>query len=190
MRCRPPVRRLRLSASSSSKSGGVRSGGAARRTARAGNGLRGWPTPGSPNHTSGIPGHRFASPSPTRGGSRMRESRSYGSVRGALSNERPYRERGETSTRLEVAASEAIQLFSESRRTNSSNQAAEATCLFAARVRRRWEQGRLPTGTRDFEGEPRRQKYRRSATGKQAKVQRNPLQSREKCGQAKSNGKQ
>ena len=27
-----------------------------------------------------------------QGGSRMRESRSYGSVRGALSNERPYRE--------------------------------------------------------------------------------------------------
>ena len=27
----------------------------------------------------------------TRGGSRMRESRPYGSVRGALSNERPYR---------------------------------------------------------------------------------------------------
>jgi len=33
------------------------------------------------------------SPSHTRGGSRMRESRLYGSVRGALSNERPYRER-------------------------------------------------------------------------------------------------
>ena len=29
----------------------------------------------------------------TRGGSRMREIRSYGSVRGALSNERPYRDR-------------------------------------------------------------------------------------------------
>src|SRR5215216_6302968 len=28
----------------------------------------------------------------TRGGSRMRESRTYGSVRGALSNERPYRD--------------------------------------------------------------------------------------------------
>ena len=32
-----------------------------------------------------------ALPSNTRGGSRMRESRTYGSVRGALSNERPYR---------------------------------------------------------------------------------------------------
>src|ERR1700720_4765004 len=34
-----------------------------------------------------------ALPSNTRGGSRMRESRAYGSVRGALSNERPYRVR-------------------------------------------------------------------------------------------------
>jgi len=34
-----------------------------------------------------------ALPSHTRGGSRMRESRTYGSVRGALSNERPYRDR-------------------------------------------------------------------------------------------------
>src|SRR5258708_11114492 len=32
-------------------------------------------------------------PPSTRGGSRMRESRTYGSVRGALSNERPYRDR-------------------------------------------------------------------------------------------------
>ena len=30
--------------------------------------------------------------SPTRGGSRMRESRTYGSVRGAVSNDRPYRD--------------------------------------------------------------------------------------------------
>src|SRR6266480_3313218 len=49
---------------------------------------------GSPNRTSCIPGRKHASPSYTRGGSRMRESRSYGSVRGALSNERPYRELG------------------------------------------------------------------------------------------------
>jgi len=33
-----------------------------------------------------------ASPSRTQGGSRMPESGSYGSVRGALSNERPYRD--------------------------------------------------------------------------------------------------
>jgi hypothetical protein len=35
----------------------------------------------------------YASPLRTQGGSRMRESRTYGSVRGALSNERPYRDR-------------------------------------------------------------------------------------------------
>ena len=37
-------------------------------------------------------------PSDTRGGSRMRESRTYGSVRGALSNERPYRDRRKISS--------------------------------------------------------------------------------------------
>ena len=35
---------------------------------------------------------RQVSPLNTQGGSRMRESRLYGSVRGALRNERPYRE--------------------------------------------------------------------------------------------------
>ena len=35
---------------------------------------------------------KSVSPSHTRGGSRMRESRTYGSVRGALSNGRPYRD--------------------------------------------------------------------------------------------------
>src|SRR5271165_6125001 len=38
---------------------------------------------------------KSVSPSHTRGGSRMRESRTYGSVRGALSNGRPYRDRRE-----------------------------------------------------------------------------------------------
>jgi hypothetical protein len=37
---------------------------------------------------------RQVSPLNTQGGSRMRESRLYGSVRGALRNERPYRDRG------------------------------------------------------------------------------------------------
>src|SRR5262245_14353091 len=36
----------------------------------------------------------------TRGGNRMRESCTYGSVRGALSNERPYRDRREFITML------------------------------------------------------------------------------------------
>src|SRR5712691_1898583 len=40
----------------------------------------------------------------TRGGSRMRESCTYGSVRGALSNERPYRDRREFITLLGGAA--------------------------------------------------------------------------------------
>ena len=39
------------------------------------------------------PWPKQASPSNTQGGSRMRESRTYGSVRGALSNGRPYRVR-------------------------------------------------------------------------------------------------
>src|SRR3984893_8275634 len=51
------------------------------------------PKPGSRNPKSFTFGPDSASPSSTRGGSRMRESRTYGSVRGALSNERPYRDR-------------------------------------------------------------------------------------------------
>ena len=39
-----------------------------------------------------------ASPLHTQCGSRMRESRLYGSVRGALSNERPYRDRRKCSS--------------------------------------------------------------------------------------------
>ena len=41
---------------------------------------------------------QVASPSRTQGGSRMRESRLCGSVRGALSNERPYRDRRKGSS--------------------------------------------------------------------------------------------
>ena len=57
-----------------------------------GSGPGSWRTTGFPNRESFIPGQASASPSNTRGGSRMRESRTYGSVRGALSNERPYRD--------------------------------------------------------------------------------------------------
>ena len=74
------------------RSGDARCGGAARRTDRRGSGSRGWPTTGSPSRASFIPGRSSASPSNTRGGSRMREFRTYGSVRGALSNGRPYRD--------------------------------------------------------------------------------------------------
>ena len=52
---------------------------------------RAWPMTGGLNRKSCILGRKHASPSHTRGGSRMRESRPYGFVRGALSNERPYR---------------------------------------------------------------------------------------------------
>jgi hypothetical protein len=51
------------------------------------------PTNGFPNPKFFIRGHQIGLPSNIRGGSRMRESRTYGSVRGALSNGRPYRDR-------------------------------------------------------------------------------------------------
>ena len=56
--------------------------------------MAGWWTTGSPNRVSFIHGQACALPSDTRGGSRMRESRMYGSVRGAPSNGRPYRDPG------------------------------------------------------------------------------------------------
>jgi hypothetical protein len=49
-------------------------------------------TGGSLNRASSIRGLINASPSNTQGGSRMRESRTYGFVRWAHSNMRPYRE--------------------------------------------------------------------------------------------------
>ena len=55
------------------------------------------PEPGSRDKRAGAR-IRPLSPSHTRGGSRMRESRTYGSVRGALSNGRPYRDRQSFST--------------------------------------------------------------------------------------------
>jgi hypothetical protein len=47
---------------------------------------------GSPNCESFTRGQASALPLSTQGGSRMRESRSYGSVRGTVSNDWPYRE--------------------------------------------------------------------------------------------------
>src|SRR5258705_7799023 len=92
MPCRPTIRRWLHSASSSPNSGNDRSGDAVRKTARRGSRSRSWPKIGSRNRIPFIHGQEYASPSPTQGGSRMRESRTYGSVRGALSNERPYRD--------------------------------------------------------------------------------------------------
>jgi hypothetical protein len=62
------------SISPSRVSGGGRSGDAAKRIASRGPGSRSWPMIGSPNPASFIPGQAIASPSTTRGGSRMRES--------------------------------------------------------------------------------------------------------------------
>src|SRR5262249_55194674 len=75
----------------SSTSGAARSGGAVRRTARPGDGSRSWRMTFSPGPASFIRGPKSASPSNTRGGSRVPEWGPLGSVRGALSNERPYR---------------------------------------------------------------------------------------------------
>src|SRR6266480_4677447 len=93
MPCRPTIRRWPHSASSSPSSGSDRSGDAVRKTARLGIRLRSWPKIGSQNRIPFIHGQEYASPSRTQGRSRMRESRTYGSVRGALRNERPYRDR-------------------------------------------------------------------------------------------------
>jgi hypothetical protein len=49
-------------------------------------------TPSRDSVTASLERVRTASPSTTQGGSRMREFRSYGSVRGARSNARPYRD--------------------------------------------------------------------------------------------------
>src|SRR6202034_3168518 len=51
-----------------------------------------WKTTSSPNRSSFILGPTPVSPSHTRGKNRMREFRTYGSVRGAPSNGRPYRD--------------------------------------------------------------------------------------------------
>src|SRR6266849_327574 len=44
----------------------------------------------------------------TRGGSRMRESRTYGSVRGARGNSRPYRENGAANDQPRVAITPSV----------------------------------------------------------------------------------
>src|SRR5271169_607375 len=81
-------------------SGGARYGSGARKTGRPGSGSSGWPTTGSRNRESFIRGQRGASPLDTRGGSRVPELGSHGSVRGARGNSRPYREHGGYERRL------------------------------------------------------------------------------------------
>jgi group II intron reverse transcriptase/maturase len=70
-----------------------RFGGGARETTPRGTGSANWLRSGSPSPVSYTLGRAFASPSNTRGRSRMRASRTYGSVRGAPSNGRSYRDR-------------------------------------------------------------------------------------------------
>ena len=69
----------------------------ARRTSRHGKGSKVSRVNGCLLPRSSIRGRLTASASNTRGGSRMRESRPYGSERGAFSNGRPYRDRAPTS---------------------------------------------------------------------------------------------
>jgi hypothetical protein len=73
--------------------GGVRFGGVANGTGRPGNeSLNSWPS-SCPKLASSTLGRMNALSSITRGGSPVRELRSPGFGRGALSNERPYRDR-------------------------------------------------------------------------------------------------
>src|ERR1019366_6023243 len=92
MPCRPTVVPWRPSGITSHSYGGVRFGGAARRTASRGIGSPAWWTTGFPSRVSSTRGRACALPSDTQGGSRMRESRTYGFVRGAPRNGRPYRD--------------------------------------------------------------------------------------------------
>jgi hypothetical protein len=59
-----------------------------------GTGSTGSRTSGCQSHASSTPGQTSASPSNIRGGSRMRECRTSGSVRGVPSNGHPYRNHG------------------------------------------------------------------------------------------------
>src|SRR5664280_378743 len=99
--CRPTIVPCRHSTTMSSTSGGAPCAGAARRTGRSGQPWNGWRSAGCPNPGYPIPGRLSAFASNTQGGSRMREFRPYGSVRGALSNGRPYRDSGRGKERRE-----------------------------------------------------------------------------------------
>ena len=92
MPCRPTFVLSRRSATMSSDSGAAPCSGAVRRIERHGRTWTGWRIAGCPNPGYPIPGLLSAFASNTRGGSRMREFRPYGSVRGAPSNGRPYRD--------------------------------------------------------------------------------------------------
>src|SRR5262245_34593254 len=93
MPCRLTSRHSAPSTTTSSASGCGRCGVAAKRLARRGSGSRRSPPTIFRSRKSYIRGHSSDLPSPTQGGSRVREFRSRGSVRGAVGNDRPYRER-------------------------------------------------------------------------------------------------
>jgi group II intron reverse transcriptase/maturase len=90
--CPPTCAPSRRSATTSSNSGDAPCAGAASGIARRGGAWTSWPIAGCPDPGYPTPGRLNASASNTQGGSRMRECRMYGSVRGALSNGRPYRD--------------------------------------------------------------------------------------------------
>lgn len=68
------------------------------------------PITGSPSPRSSTLGETSAPPSGTRGESRMRERRTYGSERGASSNERPYRDRNRETVHLPVYYPSSLRL--------------------------------------------------------------------------------
>src|ERR1700681_3071392 len=92
MQCRPTLGHCGHSGTTSLTYGDARLGGAVSGTDSLGHGLQSWLMTGSLNRESFIPGQAYALPSNTQGGSRMREFRSYGSMRGTASNGRLYRE--------------------------------------------------------------------------------------------------
>src|SRR4051812_17522040 len=92
MRCPRTRAPSRLSATMSSTFGDAPCAGAANGIARLGRAWLGWPIAGCPCLGYPTRGRLSASASNTQGGSRMRESRTYGSVWGALSDGRPYRD--------------------------------------------------------------------------------------------------
>jgi hypothetical protein len=90
--CRPIARRLLHSTTTSSTSGSGNYVGAARGRGWSGRRWRNSPTSSSQSRGSSTLGRACALPSDTQGRSRVPELGSLGSVRGALSNGRPYRE--------------------------------------------------------------------------------------------------
>jgi hypothetical protein len=90
------------SADASRSFGSARFSDAANAPTSRGHACKGWPTTGSRNRRSFTHGQVCALPSGTQGKNRMRESRPSGSVRGAVSNHRPYRDLEPRAPRHEI----------------------------------------------------------------------------------------